>query len=65
MSEYYGIENLDEAKAFLNDVYLGANLREISNMLLQLECSSAEELFGRTDAIKLKSSMTLFNLNYS
>lgn len=59
-SEYYGIRGKEEAAAFLADPYLGGNLREICQVLLQLpECNPAN-IFGYTDAMKLRSSMTLF-----
>ena len=61
-SQYYAIKSLDEAAAFLNDPYLGGNLREICHTLLALEKNNATEVFGRPDDIKLKSSMTLFSL---
>ena len=61
-AQYYAIESLDEAAAFLQDPYLGGNLREISGTLLGLESSNATEVFGRPDDMKLRSSMTLFSL---
>ena len=61
-AQYYAIQNLDEAAAFLQDPYLGRNLREICHVLLSLETNNAAKVFGKTDAIKLKSSMTLFSL---
>ena len=61
-SEYYGIQNLDEAKEFLADDYLGKHLVEISYALLQIDCNDAKMVMGRPDDIKLKSSMTLFSL---
>lgn len=59
-SQYYSIQNLDEAIAFLNDPYLGGNFQEICQALLALETNNATEVFGKPDDIKLKSSMTLF-----
>lgn len=59
-AHFYGIQNLEEAKAFLCDPYLGGNLREISEALLQLETSNASLVFGYPDDLKLHSSMTLF-----
>ena len=59
-SEYYAIRDLDEAKAFLQDAYLGSNLLEISRVLLDLEEDNPTVIFGRPDDIKLKSCMTLF-----
>ncbi len=61
-SQYYAIQSLDEAAAFLQDPYLGGNLREICHVLLSLETDDATEVFGKPDDKKLKSSMTLFSL---
>ena len=58
-SDFYGIENLDEAKAFLQDPYLGKNLQEIA-AALELDNDNATQIMGRPDDMKLKSSMTLF-----
>ena len=59
-AQFYAIRSLDEAKAFLNDPYLGGNLTEISKALLTLETNNATKIFGFPDDLKLKSSMTLF-----
>ena len=59
-AQYYGINGREEAMAYLKHPVLGARLREITSMLLTLEGKSAVEIFGRTDAMKLRSSMTLF-----
>lgn len=59
-SDFYGIVDLDEAKAFLQDPYLGKNLQEISEALLNLDNDNATQIMGRPDDMKLKSSMTLF-----
>ena len=59
---YYGIVGKGEAKAYLADKVLGGRLREICNSVIQVRGKSAEEIFGRTDAMKLRSSMTLFYL---
>lgn len=61
-SDFYGIVDLDEAKAFLQDPYLGKNLQEISEALLNLDNDNATQIMGRPDDMKLKSSMTLFAL---
>lgn len=61
-SEYYGIRDLEEAKTFLEDGYLGGNLKEISAALLQLDCGDARSVMGKPDDVKLRSSMTLFAL---
>ncbi len=59
-SQYYAIESLEEAKAFLKDPYLGGNLVEISKALLALQKDDPVKVFGSVDAMKLKSCMTLF-----
>lgn len=59
-AEYYGISGAEEAAAFLAHPYLGANLIEISQVLLQLPGNDPVRVFGQTDARKLRSSMTLF-----
>ena len=61
VSEYYAIKNIEEAKAFLDDPYLGGNLCSICEALLKLHSSNATEIFGRPDDMKLRSSMTLFS----
>ncbi len=61
-SQYYAIQSLEEARAFLEDPYLGKNLLEISQALLNLDTNNATEVFGRPDDMKLRSSMTLFSL---
>ncbi len=60
MSDYYGIRDLDEAKAFLQDPYLGKHLQKILEALLNLDNDNATQIMGRPDDMKLKSSMTLF-----
>lgn len=62
VSEYYGIADLDEAKAFLADPYLGPHLIEISTALLQIDCSDISWIMPSPDDLKLRSSMTLFSL---
>ncbi|MBF0759165.1 DUF1810 family protein [Ligilactobacillus murinus] len=56
----YGIADLNEAKAFLADPYLGNNLRQLCEVLLQVPTNDAKMIFGFPDDLKLKSSMTLF-----
>lgn len=58
----YGIKDLDEATAYLKHEVLGKRLIEISNALLDLPTNNAKEIFGSTDSMKLRSSMTLFSL---
>lgn len=59
-AQYYSIENLAEAEAFLAHPVLGVHLVEISRALLALETNNADLVFGYPDNLKLRSSMTLF-----
>lgn len=61
-ANFYGIHNLDEARAYLNDEVLGKRLNELSQMLLSLKLNDATEIFGTLDALKLRSCMTLFSI---
>jgi uncharacterized protein (DUF1810 family) len=62
MSRHYAIASLNEARAYLAHPVLGARLRECANVLLAVPAgSSAEDIFGSVDAVKLRSSMTLFH----
>ena len=60
MSAYYAIKDLEEAEDFLNDLYLGGNLRKISEALLELDTDDPHRVFGSPDDLKLLSCMTLF-----
>lgn len=57
---HYSIKNLQEAKDFIADPYLGGNLVEISEALLELPESNPSRIFGWPDDMKLRSCMTLF-----
>lgn len=61
MAQRYAIKDLQEAAEYLDHPVLGARLSEISNALLFIENKSANEIFGKPDDMKLKSSMTLFS----
>ena len=59
---FYGISDIEEAKAYLAHPLLSARLIEISEALLNHEDVLIEFIFGYVDAMKLHSSMTLFAL---
>jgi uncharacterized protein (DUF1810 family) len=61
-ADYFGISGLVEARAYLDHSVLGHRLYEITNALLDHNERSAREIFGEVDTMKLKSSMTLFDL---
>ena len=58
---YYGIADKSEAQRYLEDAVLGQRLREISAALLAHTDKRAEEILGVTDAIKVRSCMTMFD----
>ena len=60
-SLYYGIDDVEEAKAYLQHPVLGARLREITTAYLSLTGVNAQDVFGYLDAMKVRSCMTLFN----
>lgn len=61
MSQHYAIDSLDEARAYLAHPVLGARLRECTDLVVAAAAASAESIFGPVDAMKLRSSMTLFH----
>ena len=62
MAHKFGIEGIGEAKEYLAHPVLSKRLLEICQVLLSLDNKNAYEIFGDIDAIKLRSSMTLFAL---
>jgi uncharacterized protein (DUF1810 family) len=62
MAQRYAIGSLDEARAYLAHPVLGPRLHECAQALLALPTTSAEAVLGGVDAMKLRSSMTLFAL---
>jgi uncharacterized protein (DUF1810 family) len=59
-SRHYAITSLDEARAYLAHPVLGTRLRQCARIVADTEGKTAEEIFGLIDALKLRSSMTLF-----
>jgi uncharacterized protein (DUF1810 family) len=59
-SRRYAIASPAEAHAYLEHPVLGPRLLECTRILAELSGSSALEIFGAIDAMKLRSSMTLF-----
>ncbi len=61
MSRHYAIRSLDEARAYLAHPVLGPRLRECADAVLAApRVATAESILGGIDAMKLRSSMTLF-----
>ena len=61
ISQQYSIVSLEEARAYLADPALGARLRECAGAVLATKGRTANEIFGELDAMKVRSSMTLFH----
>ncbi|GAB3016305.1 hypothetical protein GCM10011376_04330 [Nocardioides flavus (ex Wang et al. 2016)] len=62
-AQAYAIADLAEAQAYVRHDVLGARLLECCRALLDLDDDrTAEQVLGGTDAMKLRSSMTLFAL---
>ena len=60
MAQRYAISGLAEARAYLDHPVLGARLRECAQALLDLDAHDPVSVLGSVDALKLRSSMTLF-----
>ena len=61
-SHIFGIEDLDEAREYLEHPILSQRLYEMTGELLKGKESNPQTIFGVIDAMKLRSSMTLFAL---
>ena len=61
MSRHFAVGSLEEARAYLDHPVLGARLRECAEVVLATKSRTAVEIFGPTDAMKLRSCMTLFH----
>ena len=59
-ANFYGIDDIDEAKRYLAHPVLGARLKEITQALLNLSENDTLKVMGSPDDMKLKSCMTLF-----
>jgi Uncharacterized conserved protein len=59
-AQHYAISGLEEARAYLAHPVLGPRLVECAQALLDLPGDDAVAVLGPVDAVKLRSSMTLF-----
>jgi len=60
-SQFYALSGLDEARDYLAHPVLGPRLIESAQALLDLPGDDAVAVLGPIDAVKLRSSMTLFS----
>ena len=59
-AQRYAVSGLAEARAYLAHPVLGPRLRACAAALAELATTDAEVVLGPVDALKLRSSMTLF-----
>ncbi|SDC78952.1 Uncharacterized protein, DUF1810 family [Geodermatophilus telluris] len=59
-AQHYAVTGLDEARAYLAHPVLGPRLVECARVLTELPGTDPVAVFGPVDAVKLRSSMTLF-----
>jgi uncharacterized protein (DUF1810 family) len=60
MSRKFAISSLREAQAYLRHPILGPRLTACAQTVMEIDGKGAIEIFGGIDAMKLRSSMTLF-----
>ncbi len=60
LAQLYGLAGAEEARAYLDHPLLGGRYRECVAALQDLAASDPVAVFGETDAVKLRSSLTLF-----
>jgi len=62
-ARYYGMGSEDEARGYLQHALLGSRLRQsVEAVLPWAGKRNAERIFGSIDALKMQSSMTLFDV---
>jgi len=61
-AKYYGLADLREARDYAADPVLGARLRACASAVLAHPAKPVEDIMGKVDALKLRSSMTLFDV---
>ena len=59
-ARHFAISGLEEAQAYARHRVLGPRLVQAARTLTELATTDAEEVLGAVDALKLRSSMTLF-----
>ncbi|TWI66556.1 uncharacterized protein (DUF1810 family) [Pseudoduganella lurida] len=59
-SRFYGVASLGEARAYLAHPLLGSRLRECTALVNEHAGTPASVILGHVDALKFRSSMTLF-----
>ena len=60
MAQRYAIGSREEARAYHEHPVLGTRLRQCTQLVLNIEGRSVEQIFGYPDDLKCRSCMTLF-----
>ena len=60
MAAKFAISSRSEAEAYLAHPVLGPRLRECTQLVLEIDGRTANEIFGDRDDLKFRSCMTLF-----
>ena len=56
----YAIQSLDEARAYLENTLLAIRLKQCTQLVLDIDGKSINDILGYPDDLKFRSSMTLF-----
>jgi uncharacterized protein (DUF1810 family) len=59
-AKFYGLRDLQEARAYVGHAVLGARLLQCCELLEKIRDREAVAIFGDVDAMKLRSCLTLF-----
>ena len=60
-AQKFAVGSLDEAKAYVKHPVLGRRLGECTQLVLDIDGRTAQQIFGYPDTLKFRSSMTLFD----
>jgi len=60
MARRFGLESIEDARAYLTDPILGSRLLACAEAVLAHRTKSAQSIFGTPDDLKFRSCMTLF-----
>jgi uncharacterized protein (DUF1810 family) len=60
MADRFAIASRDEARAYSDHPILGARLRQCTELVINVQGRTIEQIFGYPDHLKFRSSMTLF-----
>ena len=62
-AKFYGVRSIAEAEAYLRHPVLGGRLRQcVRELRPWMTKRTPEQIFGTVDALKLRSSLTLFDV---